>query len=418
MCKAVGILQRQPLEPALSGANGSAGAGLTAGASSNARPTVRVMRYAGAITGCCAWLLLSFRVPAQQPPGAAQTEAQQGVDALQRGDFAAAEQHLSRALAADPSLAEVRANLGLAYYVDGKYAEAVEAFRHALKQNASLSTAQSFLPLSLAALNRCDEALPGLRHEYSSNPDLKLRRVLGLSLQRCLFESGQQAEADQVMQELLAKYPDDVDVLYEAGQLYGKLSSQIYLHLMQVAPHTARGYQLTGGVAETDGNWQAAIDAYREALKLEPGLANLHLRIAALTLEHSTDPEAWKQALEELSAELKINPSNPEAEYEVGEAYRKHGDLEQAIPAFRRALHLQPEFVEARIALAKALRQQKQTQEALEVLEPARDSTPPNAAVHFLLAQLYRDAGRTADAQREDALFQQMQKTPRPLKNP
>jgi tetratricopeptide (TPR) repeat protein len=220
------------------------------------------------------------------------------------------------------------------------------------------------------------------------------------------------------MQELLAKYPDDVDVLYEAGQLYGKLSSQIYLHLMQVAPHTARGYQLTGGVAETDGNWQAAIDAYREALKLEPGLANLHLRIAALTLEHSTDPEAWKQALEELSAELKINPSNPEAEYEVGEAYRKHGDLEQAIPAFRRALHLQPEFVEARIALAKALRQQKQTQEALEVLEPARDSTPPNAAVHFLLAQLYRDAGRTADAQREDALFQQMQKTPRPLKNP
>ena len=418
MCKAVGILQRQPLEPALSGANGSAGAGLTAGASSNARPTVRVMRYAGAITGCCAWLLLSFRVPAQQPPGAAQTEAQQGVDALQRGDFAAAEQHLSRALAADPSLAEVRANLGLAYYVDGKYAEAVEAFRRALKQNASLSTAQSFLPLSLAALNRCDEALPGLRHEYSSNPDLKLRRVLGLSLQRCFFESGQQAEADQVMQELLAKYPDDVDVLYEAGQLYGKLSSQIYLHLMQVAPHTARGYQLTGGVAETDGNWQAAIDAYREALKLEPGLANLHLRIAALTLEHSTDPEAWKQALEELSAELKINPSNPEAEYEVGEAYRKHGDLEQAIPAFRRALHLQPEFVEARIALAKALRQQKQTQEALEVLEPARDSTPPNAAVHFLLAQLYRDAGRTADAQREDALFQQMQKTPRPLKNP
>jgi tetratricopeptide (TPR) repeat protein len=376
------------------------------------------MKYAGVIALFCAWLMLGLRVPAQQPPAAAQAEAQQGADALQRGDFAAAEQHLSRALAADPSLAEVRANLGLAYYVDGKYAEAVEAFRQALKQNASLSTAQSFLPLSLAGLNRCDEAVPGLRHEYSSNPDLKLRRILGLSLQRCLFESGQQAEADQVTQELLAKYPDDVDVLYEAGQMYGKLSSQIYLRLMKVAPHTARGYQLTGGVAETDGNWQAAIDAYREALKLEPGLPNLHLRIAALMLEHSPNPEAWKQALEELSAELQNNPSNPEAEYEVGEAYRKHGDLEQAIPAFRRALNLQPAFVEARIALAKALRQEKQTQEALAVLEPARDSTPPNAAVHFLLAQLYRDAGRTADAQREDARFREMQKAAPPLRNP
>jgi cytochrome c-type biogenesis protein CcmH/NrfG len=187
---------------------------------------------------------------------------------------------------------------------------------------------------------------------------------------------------------------------------------------MKVAPHTARGYQLTGGVAETDGNWQAAIDAYRQALKLEPELPNLHLRIAALTLEHSPDPEAWKQALEELGAELKVNPSNPEAEYEVGEAYRKHGDLEKAIPAFQRALRLQPEFVEARIALAKALRQEKQTQQALAVLEPARDSDPANSAVHFLLAQLYRDMGRVEDAQKEDALFQQMQKAPPPLKNP
>jgi tetratricopeptide (TPR) repeat protein len=375
------------------------------------------MKYAGAIAGCCAWVLLSLRGPARQGP-AAQSEAQQGVDALQRGDFATAEQHLSRALDADPGRAEVRANLGLAYYADGKYAEAVEAFRQALKQNASLSTAQSFLPLSLASLNRCDEAVHGLRHEYSSNPDLKLRRILGLSLQRCLFKSGQQSEADQVTQELLAKYPDDVDVLYEAGQMYGKISSQIYLHLMKVAPHTARGYQLTGGVAETDGNWQAAIEAYREALKLERGLPNLHLRIAVLMLEHSPDPQAWKQALDELSAELKINPSNPEAEYEVGETYRKHGELEQAIPAFRRALHWQPEFVEARIALAKALRQQNQTQEALVVLEPARGSNPPNPAVHFLLAQLYRDAGRTAEAQREDALFRQMQKAAPPVKSP
>src|SRR6516165_10999592 len=142
------------------------------------------MKYAG-IALCCLWLMLNLRVRAQQPPAAAQAEAQQGADALQRGDFSAAEQHLSRALDADPSLAEVRANLGLAYYVDGKYAKAVEAFQQALKQNASLSTAQSFLPLGLAGLNRCNEALPGLRHEYSSNSDIKLRRIAGLSLQRC-----------------------------------------------------------------------------------------------------------------------------------------------------------------------------------------------------------------------------------------
>ena len=377
------------------------------------------MRRAGAIALGYLWLMSGPCLRAEQAPAAAsQTEAQLGVDALQRGDFAAAEQHLSRALDADPSLAEVRANLGLAYYVDGKYAKAVEAFQQALKQNASLSTARSFLPLGLAGLNRCNEALPGLRHEYSSNPDIKLRRVVGLSLQRCLFQTGSQAEADHVTQDLLAKYPDDVDVLYEAGQLYGKLSSQIYLHLMEVAPHTARGYQLTGEVASTEGNWQVAIDAYRQALRLEPNLTGLHLRIAALMLLHPQDPDDWKEAIEELEAELKVNPGSAEAEYEIGEAYRKHSDLEKGEPAFRRALELQPAFVEARIGLAKVLRQKNQNQEALAVLEPARDSKPPNPAVHFLLAQLYRDSGRATDAQKEDAVFKQLQKTPPSLHNP
>ena len=144
--------------------------------------TISLKRLA-AVAGCCVWLALTLPVPAQQLSADAQAEAQRGLEALQRSDFAAAEQHLSRALAAEPNLAEVRANLGLAYYADGKFAEAVDAFRQALKQNISLATAQAFLPLSSANLSRCEEAVPGLRREFASNPDLKLGRILGVSLQ-------------------------------------------------------------------------------------------------------------------------------------------------------------------------------------------------------------------------------------------
>jgi tetratricopeptide (TPR) repeat protein len=355
------------------------------------------------------WLAMLPASGAQQVSPAVAPEVRQGLDALERSDFSAAEQHLSRALETNPGLSEVRANLGLAFYADHKYSQAVQAFELALKQNSSLRTAQTFLPLSVAALGRCDEALPGLRREFSSNPDQKLRRVIGLSLQRCLFQSGSQAEADQVTQELLAKYPDDVDVLYEAGQMYGKLSSEIYLRLMKVAPHTARGYQVMAEVAATEGNWKAAVDAYREALKLEPGLPGLRLRVAVLLLEHSPDPDAWKQALSELSGELKVDPSSAEAEYEIGEVYRKHNDPGKAAAAFRRALGLDPNLVEARLGLAKVLRQQKQSQEALAILEPARDTGAPNPAVHFLLGQIYRDLGRVADAEKEEAAFERLQ---------
>jgi tetratricopeptide (TPR) repeat protein len=359
---------------------------------------------------CCLLLAVGvFHAPrchALQSP-ATQAEVRAGIEELQRSNFRAAEQHFLKALEIDPSLAEVRANLGLAYYADHRYAEAIEQFQRALKANPSLQTARSFLPLSLAAVDRCQEAQAGLEREFSANPDFKLRRVIGLSLQRCLIQTGQQAEADQVTQKLLAQYPDDLDVLYEAGQMYGKLSSEIYLRLMKLAPHSARGYQVMGQVAAADGNWQKAVDAYRQAIRLDPTLPEVHLALAIQLLLHSPDPDAWKQALDELNAELKINPNSADARYEMGEVYRKHQEPERAIAAFRQALALRPGFVEARLELAKALRQAGRKQEALAALEPVRNSD--EAAVHFLLAQLYRDLGRTSDAEREEGLFKRLQ---------
>lgn len=354
----------------------------------------------------------------QQPAVDAQAEIRQGMAALESGNFNAAEDHLVRALKADPSQVEVRANLGIAYYADHKYPQAVEAFSLALKSNPALQTARAFLPLSLAGANRCADALDRLRGEFPSNSDLKLRRIIGLSLQRCLLATNQQAEADKVMQELLSAYPDDVDVLYEAGQMYAKLSSSLYLRLMQIAPHTDRGYQLMGAVSAAQDNWPAAISSYRQALKLNPGLPGGHLRLAVLMLEHPSGPDDWKEAVEELKSELKHDPANPEAEYELGEAYRKHGQLEAAILAFHKAIQMDPKFAEPRLGLAKVLRDQHHAQDALAVLEPARGSAPTNAAVHFLLAQLYRETGRTAEAEREQAIFRQLQPASAPLTNP
>jgi tetratricopeptide (TPR) repeat protein len=339
-----------------------------------------------------------------------QGEVQQGLEGLRRGDFAAAEEHLAAALKIDPTLAEVRANLALAYYADHKYPQAVSEFQEALRRDPALETAKSFLPLSLAAAGDCAEALPGLEGEFASNSDPKLRRVLGLSLERCSIGAGKETEADQVAQKLLAEYPDDADVLYAAGQLYAKLSSETYLKLMKVAPNSARSYQVMGSVAASDGNWKAAIDAYRQALKLEPALEGVHLQIAILMLTHSPEPDTWRQALTELNEELKVDPTSAQAEYEIGEVYRKHAQLEPAVSAFRRALQLDPAAIPARLGLAKTLRQLDRKREALEALEPALDTAPDDPAVHFLLAQIYRDMGRAAEAQQEEAKFKKLQR--------
>ena len=369
-------------------------------------------RYRGSpVTACALLVLLASPATPQQAPSKVQAEVQQGTDAFQRGDLSAAEQHFSAALRIDPALAEVRANLGLVYYADHQYDKATDEFQEALRRDPSLQTATSFLPLSLAAAGWCGEAIPGLEREFQSNPDVKLRRVLGLSLERCWIAAGKQMEADAVAQKLLAAYPDDPDVLYTAGELYGRLSSEIDLRLMKVAPNSPRTYQLTGSAAAADGNWHGAIDAYRKALHLEPSLQGAHFEIAVLLLTHSPDPDAWKQALAELASELKVDPTNAQAEYEIGEVYRKHDQPEQALAAFRRALQLDPNAVPTRLGMAKTLRQLDRKPEALAALEPAEKSAPEDPDVHFLLAQLYRDLGRSAEAREETAAFERFKST-------
>jgi tetratricopeptide (TPR) repeat protein len=243
----------------------------------------------------------------------------------------------------------------------------------------------------------------------------RLRRVLGLSLEKCSLAAGKESEADQTVQRLLSDYPDDPDVLYAAGQLYARLSSEVYLKLMQVAPNSPRSYQVMGSAAAADGNWKAAIDAYHQALKLEPSLQGIHLQIAILLLTHSPDPNAWHLALTELNQELRADPTSAEAHYEIGEVYRKHNQLDQAVPAFRRALQLDSGAVPARLGLAKALRTLGQKKEALQALEPARKTAPNDPDVHFVLAQIYRDMGLAAEAQKETAAFERLQKAPRAL---
>jgi tetratricopeptide (TPR) repeat protein len=364
------------------------------------------------VAKCVLFGLLAVAIPAfsLQVSQSSASEAQAGAAALKQGNIEAAEQHFKAALKTNPNLAEVRANLGLAYYAGHQFQQAITQFREALKQNPELKTAKAFLPLSLAALGNCREAMPGLSREFDSTSSTRLRRVTGLSLIRCQMQTGDSTGATVTAAKLVAGYPNDPDVLYVAGQLYSQLSNEVYMRLMKVAPHSARTYQVMASVAAADGNWQDAIKAYRQALRVDPELQGVHLQIAVLMLTHSHQPDSWQKAVAELKEELKVDPASAQAEYEIGEAYRKHDQMQQAIEAFRRSLQLNPAAVPTRIGLAKALQSLGKKQDALNILMPAQKAAPDDPDVHFLLAQLYRALGRAAEARSQIVTFQRLQK--------
>ena len=352
--------------------------------------------------------LLGWNGLAQQSSAAVESEVHQGKLAFQKNDFKSAEEHFAKALKADPGLVEVRSLLARACYYDHKYSQAIQQYRKVVQSKPSIQGVEPYRSLSMAAIGECTQAIPGLKSEFDSKLAPDLRRVVGLSLQGCLQNKGDVVEADTVTRQLLELFPKDPDVLYQAGQMYGKLSSSLYLRLVKVAPHSARGYQVLGDAAASDGRWKDAIAAYRKATQADPSIPDIHFHLAVLLAQYSSEPDAWKEALDELNKEIAIAPRNPTAEYEIAMIWHKHNQADKAVAALRRALDVAPSFVEGRLALAKMLSEQNQKREALQVLEPALKTAPNNPSVRYMLARLYMQLGQTAAAKREEAAFQRL----------
>ena len=105
---------------------------------------------------------------------------------------------------------------------------------------------------------------------------------------------------------------------------------------------------------------------------------------------------------------MTISPRNADAEYELGEIDREHGESDSALDHFGRALRYQPEFVEAQVGISKTLMRLGRTAEAVSHLEAAAKLDPGNKIPHYLLSTAYKSLGDEAAAQKEIALYKKI----------
>jgi cytochrome c-type biogenesis protein CcmH/NrfG len=163
------------------------------------------------------------------------------------------------------------------------------------------------------------------------------------------------------------------------------------------------------------GNTEGAIANYREALKLDPRLPGLHFDLAeALNSSPSTSDQA--EVEREYKAALADNPFDGKAECRLGEIALRASDLKNALTHYSRALELQPNDAEANLGVAKTLTSMRRAKEAEAYLKRAAELEPFNAATHYRLSLVYRELGRTADAQRELSEYQKYKEMKERLK--
>ena len=354
---------------------------------------------------CCARLALA------QSADAIEKYSEQGQRALAQGRYGEAEAAFEKLRELEPGVAEVHANLGMIYFQEGRFDQAVPALRQALKLKPSLTRTESLLAVSLSELGRYNDAAPGLEKCFHRAGDPEIKRMCGLQLQRAYGGQGRDRNAVEVALELNRLYPDDPEVLYHTGKVYGNFAFLTMQKLAQVAPASVWRHQTLAEADESQGSYDAAITEYRQVLALDPRRPGIHYRLGRTLLaraRQTTSSEDLANAQKEFEQELALDPLNGNAAYEMAEARRNGGQFEEAQKFFEQALKSHPDFEEAQLGLASALMSQQKPQQALPHLQKAIELNPENEVSWYRLSQVQRSLGNSSEAQDAFAKYQRL----------
>lgn len=331
--------------------------------------------------------------------------------ALNAHQLDVAEQEFKDILRIDPGNPEARANLGLVAFNKRDYAKASRDFEEALKLKPALSNAEALLGICENRLGKVTLAQAHLERAFPYIRESHLRTQVGLDLISILRARGEVNKSVSVLEALMQTDPRNPEVLYAAYRTYSDLAAHALSELAAHAPDSARLHQVLAQTLMNQNDYPRAIQEYRKALAIDPGLTEIRFELGQAILANSVDEASRTRAKKEFEAALAANPNDADSEYELGQIAFLDSDREAAKQHYSRAISLRPHFVNAELGLAKVLTAKNQAGQALSCLLDAEHSEPRNASVHYELAVVYKKIGRESEADRELGAFQKLRKS-------
>jgi len=351
--------------------------------------------------------LIDFAQAQSDHVNSLQRYTEQGQKALASGRYGEAEQAFEKIRELEPGMAEVHANLGAIYFQERKFDKAVPALRQAIKLNPHLVKSATLLAISLSELGRYGEALPGLEKGFHGSSDSEVKRMCGLQLERAYTGMQRHNKAVEIAIELNRLYPEDPEVLYHTGRLFGNFAFLTMQTLAQVAPGSVWRHQAAAEAFESQGSYDLAVREYRTVLELGPGRPGIHFRLGRTLLKRSQQAHS-NEAAKEFERELDLDPTNANAAYELADMHRDAGEFEEARQLFEQALKYYPDFEDAHLGLAAAFIAQQKMQDALPHLKKAIALNADNEVSWYRLSQVQMALGNTAEQQKAFAEFQRL----------
>jgi len=293
---------------------------------------------------------------------------------MQLGKFDEAIALLLNLQAKQPATPGLSRELGIAYYKKGDYQAAASNLTQGQTEKPSDQEATQLLGLSYYLAGRPAQAIPQLEkvQTWYASANVDASYILGI----CYIQT--------------KDYP-------HARAAFAKM--------FVVPPDSAASYLLTARMLLRQDFGPVAEEYAQKAASIDPKLPLVHELLGELYLYQSKIPEAIAQ----LQAELTINPGYATAYYKLADADSRLEKFDDAEKLLQRSIWLDATSTGPYILLGKVLEKKGEAELSARALQRALTMDPNNPIPHHLLGQAYRDLGRTADAERELKLAEQLQ---------
>lgn len=236
--------------------------------------------------------------------------------------------------------------------------------------------------------------------------DKEAIQLLGLSY----YRAGRPAEAIPYLEKVQTWYPQaNVDASYVLGMSYIQTKDypnarKSFAKMFDVPPDSAASYLVTARMLFRMEFTPVAEEYSQKAIATDPKLPLAHQLLGEIHMFQSKIPDAVK----DFEQELAVNPANPATYYKLADAYSRIQKYEEAERLLQRSIWLDATSTGPYVLLGKVLEKKGEPKLALGYLERAANMDPNNPMTHQLLGQAYRDMGKTADAERELKVAEQL----------
>lgn len=299
-----------------------------------------------------------------------------------------------------PNSAVVCNNFGILLKKGGRLPEAIEAYNKAIALDSNYATAYDNLGTALSEQGRLPEAIEAHKKALSiSSNNTWFINNLGTAL----IKVNRLDEALKLYQEAVTVHPKNAELHYKLSLVLKMLdhfeSAQKACDLaVEINPNYKARCQPTDEISQgnrlrTRGRLREAVEAYQNALKLNPNsdIALNELGVTLLQQHHVGE------AIDEFRKAIKIKPT-AEAYNNLGMALREQGRLDEAEQAYRSALNINPEDTAARNNLSVLLDEKGDRNRALEEAKEAVKRDPSSALAYNNLGNALRTQGELDQA--------------------